>query len=195
MIKYNTGDILPFKFFTTTNQKGGDYHDLLAEGHWVIEQLFHKNRDITETWVADIAGANAMMFKIHPELRDTIKLLRMFVFSTLDKPSEIADLPDYDKDFNSSLRSLYTVILEEREQFQELLSELKSCERELSAIDDTNIPFEEKYPELAGLEKLQYKFIPEEFHGMKSINQMRKAVLKQIEEYGRLEDELESLND
>lgn len=195
MIKFDTGDIQPFKFFTKSNKKGGDYHDLLAEGHWIIEQLFHKNRDITETWVADIAGANAMMFKIHPELRDVIKLLRMFVFSTLDKPSEIADLENYDKDFNSSLRSLYTVILEEREQFQELLSELKSCERDLSFIDAVNPSFEEKYPELAELEKLQYKFIPSEFHGMKSVNQMRKAVLEQIEEYKRLEDELKTLND
>lgn len=195
MIIFDTGDIQPFKNYVAENKKGGTNFDLLAEGHWIIEQLFHKERNVTETLVTNIAQTNNMMMKRNPELRDTIKLLRMFVFSTLDKPSKIADLPDYDKDFNSSLRSLYTVILEEREQFQELLSELKSCERKLSAIDDMNIPFEEKYPELAGLEKLQYKFIPEEFHGMKSINQMRKAVLKQIEEYGRLEDELESLND
>lgn len=195
MIKFDTGDILPFKLFTKSNKKGGDYHYLLEEGHWIIEQFFHKDRDITETKVADIAGANAMMFKIHPELRDTIKLLRMFVFSTLDKPSEIVDLENYDKDFNSSLRSLHTVILEEREQFQELLAELKSCEHELSSLDATNPSFEEKYPELVDFEKLQYKFIPSKFHGMKSINQMRKAVLEQIEEYGRLEEELKSLND
>lgn len=195
MIKFDTGDILPFKFFTHSTKKGGDYHYLLSEGHWIIEQLFHKDKAVTETWVTDIAGANAMMFKIHPELRDAIKLLRMFVFSTLDKPSEIVDLENYDKDFNSSLRSLYTVILEEREQFQELLSELKSYERELSSLDATNPSFEEKYPGLVELEKLQYKFIPTEFHGMKSVNQMRKAVLEQIEEYGRLEDVLKTLND
>ena len=51
MIKYDTGDIQPFKFFTKSNKKGGDYHYLLAEGHWIIEQLFLKDRDITETKV------------------------------------------------------------------------------------------------------------------------------------------------
>lgn len=74
--------------------------------------------------------------------------------------------------------------------------ELKHCEYELSKIDSDNPCFEKKYPELIELERLEkYTYVPESFYGMNSINQIRKAVLEEIEKYQRMEEELKSLND
>lgn len=195
MLKFDTGDIKTTRNLYFVDVKGTPKSHLLDEGHLIIELMFQQNKEITETWVADIAKSNAMMMKRHQELRDTIKLLRMFVYQTLDKPQEIADLPVYDKDCDSSLKSLHDVILEQREQFQELFMELKHCEYELSKIDSDNPCFEEKYPELIELERLEkYTYVPESFYGMNSINQIRKAVLEEIEKYQRLEEELKSLD-
>lgn len=187
MRTFNTGAILPLKQFANENVKGGEYHDLLSKANLIIQQYFSQNNsNITETRVAEMADTNAMLYKTHPQLRDTIQLLRMFVFETLDKPEELKDLPAYDK-YCFLPESLYTVVMEERKQFQEMLSELKYYEQELSLIDAGNPAFDEKYPVLVGLEFLPYKSIPEEFHGIKSINQMRKTVIEQIDEYKKLE--------
>ena len=187
MKTFDTGDILPLKQFVRETEYGGRHDRLLAKAHLIIQQYFSQNNsNVTETRVAEMADTNAMLYKTHPQLRDTIQLLRMFVFETLDKPEELKDLPAYDK-YCFLPESLYTVVMEERKQFQELLSELKYYEQELSLLDAGNPSFDEKYPALVGLEFLPYKSIPEEFHGIKSINQMRKTIIEQIDEYKKLE--------